>query len=111
MKPSRSLRSHHRQRSGDLKQQKNPAELNTTDGTCNSTQTPLPICSILTEVLGNPQNFYRCPRRPAGLPLQTTLKVCGTQTDDEKAKQENINPANPNSGVDIEELIRRLTGG
>ncbi|RVD84042.1 uncharacterized protein DFL_005811 [Arthrobotrys flagrans] len=112
MKPNKSLRSHQRQRSNDLKQRTNSAELNTTDSACNSNQTPLPIRSILTEVSGNPQTLYRGPRRPIGLPLQTTLKVCGdNQTDDEKAKEENINPANPDGGVDIEEFIRRLTGG
>ncbi|KAK6329654.1 hypothetical protein TWF730_006201 [Orbilia blumenaviensis] len=83
-----------------------------TDSTRSNSQTPSPISDVLAEVSDNSQTIYRGPRRPLGLPLQTDLKVCGgSQIEDEKPKKENINPVNSDGGIDIEELIRRLTGG
>ncbi|KAF3905034.1 hypothetical protein AA313_de0205288 [Arthrobotrys entomopaga] len=71
-------------------------------------------CDVLTEVQANSsRNHLQGNRhRPIGLPLQTELKVCGgnNSESDFKEKKENVAPGNAENGVDIEELIRRLTG-
>ncbi|KAK6544715.1 hypothetical protein TWF694_001401 [Orbilia ellipsospora] len=89
---------------------------NNRSGTVNARGSPgdRAYCNVLTEVQGNSScNYFQGNRhRPVGLPLHTELKVCGgiSSESDMKEKKENIAPGNVDDGVDIEELIRRLTG-
>ncbi|KAK6332290.1 hypothetical protein TWF696_003010 [Orbilia brochopaga] len=68
-------------------------------------------CKTLSDVSSSSWAFQNTTRRPPELPLQTELKVCGAEkSEPEPHKNENTAPANTNLEMDIEELIRQITG-